>query len=153
MIWLFTRNFFEEGIAMGRKVCAIIGFGPGLGTAYAEIFKNAGYDLGLLSRSGADLGTGVATNTSVRAYECDAGEPDSIKDALASVQSELGPICWPWALCLRLLTRSAKRWSTPGSLTLKRSSESGPFMRLALSLIHISEPTRRTIPSRMPSAA
>ena len=77
---------------MGGKVCAIIGFGPGLGTAYAEIFKNAGYDLGLLSRSGADLGSDEATNTSIRTYKCDAGEPGSIKDALASVQNELGPI-------------------------------------------------------------
>ena len=77
---------------MAGKVCAIIGFGPGLGTAYAEIFKDAGYDLGLLSRSGADIGTDVATNTSVRAYKCDAGDPGSIQNTLASVQSDLGPI-------------------------------------------------------------
>ncbi|MBT8414150.1 MAG: hypothetical protein KJO30_07450 [Boseongicola sp.] len=41
---------------MARKLCAIIGFDPGLGTADAETFKDAGDDLGLLSRSGADLG-------------------------------------------------------------------------------------------------
>ncbi|MCA0930755.1 SDR family NAD(P)-dependent oxidoreductase [Ruegeria profundi] len=77
---------------MGGKVCAIIGFGPGLGTAYAEVFRDAGYSLGLLSRSGADLGGEEETNPSVRAFKCDAGNPDSLKDALASVQSELGPI-------------------------------------------------------------
>lgn len=77
---------------MGRKVCAIIGFGPGLGAAYADIFKDAEYDLALLSRTGADLGANEAPSTSVRAYKCDAGDPGSIKDALASVQSELGPI-------------------------------------------------------------
>ena len=77
---------------MGEKVCAIIGFGPGLGSAYAEVFRDAGYDLALLSRSGADLGGEETTVTSVRAVKCDAGNPDSIKGALALVQSELGPI-------------------------------------------------------------
>ena len=33
-------------------LCAIIGYGPGLGTAYAEVFERAGYNIALLSRSG-----------------------------------------------------------------------------------------------------
>ena len=77
---------------MSGKVCAIIGFGPGLGTAYAEVFKNAGYDLGLLSRSGVSLDGAEPTDTSIRAYKCDAGDPDSLKGALTSVQSDLGLI-------------------------------------------------------------
>ena len=77
---------------MGKKVCVIIGFGPGLGTAYAEIFKDAGYDLGLLSRSGATLDGAEPTDTLVRAYKCDAGDPDSLKSALAAAQSDLGEI-------------------------------------------------------------
>lgn len=77
---------------MGGKVCAIIGFGPGLGAAYAQTFSQAGYDLGLLSRSGAGFGGAEAPKRSVRAYECDAGNPDSLKAALSSVESDLGPI-------------------------------------------------------------
>ncbi|MEX0349667.1 MAG: SDR family NAD(P)-dependent oxidoreductase [Paracoccaceae bacterium] len=77
---------------MGGKVCAIIGFGPGLGTAYAETFHQAGYSLGLLSWSGARFDGVEATNTSVRAYKCDAGDPDNLKGALTSVQSDLGPV-------------------------------------------------------------
>jgi short-subunit dehydrogenase len=64
---------------MGGKVCAIIGFGPGLGTAYAATFSQAGYDLGLLSRSGACFGVAESLESSVRAYQSDAGNPDSIK--------------------------------------------------------------------------
>lgn len=81
-----------EEITMGGKVCAIIGFGPGLGTAYAETFSQAGYDLGLLSRSGARLDVAEAPERSVQTYQSDAGNPDSLKEALASVQSDLGPI-------------------------------------------------------------
>lgn len=77
---------------MDGKVCAIIGFGPGLGAAYAEIFKDAGYKLGLLSRSGASLDCAEPKDTSVRVYACDAGDPDSLKGALAAVQSDLGDI-------------------------------------------------------------
>ena len=79
---------------MGGKVCAIIGFGPGLGTAYAKTFKEAGYNLGLLSRSGSSIDDAEATNTSVsvRNYKCDAGCPDSLKTAIASVQREIGEI-------------------------------------------------------------
>ena len=77
---------------MGGKVCAIIGFGPGLGTAYAETFSQAGYDLGLLSRSGADFGGADASERSIRVFKCDAGDPDSLKGALTSAQSDLGTI-------------------------------------------------------------
>ena len=77
---------------MAGKVCTIIGFGPGLGTAYAQTFNQAGYSLGLLSRSGAGFEGEQAANTSVRAYKCDAGNPDNLKSALASVQGDLGPV-------------------------------------------------------------
>ena len=62
---------------MANKVCAIIGFGPGLGAAYAETFSRAGYSLGLLSRSGAGP---------------DGEENASLKEALTSIQSDLGEI-------------------------------------------------------------
>jgi NAD(P)-dependent dehydrogenase (short-subunit alcohol dehydrogenase family) len=74
------------------KVCLIIGFGPGLGTAYAQTFSEAGYALGLLSRSGAAGELSAETDRSVRSYACDAGDPGSLKDALASAQNDLGPI-------------------------------------------------------------
>ena len=77
---------------MGKQVCAIIGFGPGLGTAYAETFHHAGYDLALLSRSGAGFEPTATADGSVRAYSCDAGDPESLKAVLTSVESDLGEI-------------------------------------------------------------
>ena len=77
---------------MGGKVCAIIGFGPGLGTAYAETFRKAGYDLGLLSRSGAGLGDVQGRSPAVKSFSCDAGDPESLKGALMAVHNELGKI-------------------------------------------------------------
>ena len=77
---------------MKDKVCVIVGFGPGLGTAYAQVFSEAGYALGLLSRSEAGCELSTESDGSLRSYACDAGDPESLKDALASVQSDLGPI-------------------------------------------------------------
>lgn len=77
---------------MNDRVCVIIGFGPGLGAAYAQTFSEAGYALGLLSRSGSGSEHLKTTDTSVRSYMCDAGDPGSLKEALAAVQNDLGPI-------------------------------------------------------------
>ena len=76
---------------MGSNVCAIVGFGPGLGVAYAEVFQANGYDLALLSRSGAEF-EGEKGNTLVKSYACDAGNPESLKVALSSAQRHLGKI-------------------------------------------------------------
>ena len=73
-------------------LCAIIGFGPGLGTAYAEVFDNAGYDIALLSRSGASLASAGNSGSTVSAYPCDAGDPESLRSALLAVEDEQGPI-------------------------------------------------------------
>ena len=56
------------------KVCAIIGFGPGLGAAYADTFKNAGYKLALLSRSGAGPEEQDVSKPEVKAFVCDAAD-------------------------------------------------------------------------------
>lgn len=74
---------------MASKVCALIGYGPGLGASYAATFGRAGYDVAALSRSGG--GTDVEGAT-VRPYTCDAGDPDSVKAALTKVEDELGAI-------------------------------------------------------------
>jgi NAD(P)-dependent dehydrogenase (short-subunit alcohol dehydrogenase family) len=73
---------------MAGNVCAIIGFGPGLGTAYAKAFLDAGYKLALLSRSGGSL----EGESEAVALSCDASDPAAVTDCLERVESTLGPI-------------------------------------------------------------
>lgn len=76
---------------MAGMVCAIVGYGPGLGASYAATFAAAGYDLALLSRSG----TGPvedASGVKIKTNSCDASDPNSIKGALENVERDLGPI-------------------------------------------------------------
>ncbi len=77
---------------MHTKVCAIIGYGPGLGNAYAETFLKAGYRLALLSRSGIGLGKDYDTEKNVNAFSCDASDPESLKNAINLVEQKMGPI-------------------------------------------------------------
>jgi short-subunit dehydrogenase len=76
---------------MAGKTCAIMGFGPGLGAAYAATFAGAGYDLALLSRSAASAGQELEGAT-VRSYACDASDPDAVKASLDKIERELGTI-------------------------------------------------------------
>ena len=72
---------------MPRPLCTLIGFGPGLGTAYAETFRDAGYDLALLSRSGGEI---EATEGIAKGFACDASNPDSVQSTLLAVAEEMG---------------------------------------------------------------
>ncbi len=74
---------------MSGQVCAIIGYGPGLGTAYAKTFSDAGYELALLSRSGAEFDPDGGT---AKSYVTDAGDPETLQSTLAQAENELGPI-------------------------------------------------------------
>ncbi len=74
-----------------NKVCAIIGFGPGLGTAYASTFAQAGYSLALISRSGAGQGEDAGSDT-VRSYACNAGDPAALTTVLDRIEAEQGQI-------------------------------------------------------------
>lgn len=76
---------------MTNPVCAIIGFGSGLGASYAATFAKAGYDLALLSRSGASSAENVEGVT-INAYPCDAGDPGALTKALETVEADLGAI-------------------------------------------------------------
>lgn len=80
-------------MATDKKVCAVIGIGPGNGEACARKFGAEGYAVALLSRSdelskkiAADIGNGS------KAFVCDASLPESIARALADVKKELGEI-------------------------------------------------------------
>ncbi len=74
---------------MTEKTCVILGFGPGLGQAYANAFSESGYRLALLSRTAKSPS---ASNMDHIAIECDAANPASVQSALNDVEERLGPI-------------------------------------------------------------
>jgi len=75
--------------------CFIIGAGPGIGLAVAEVFAGEGYDIGLLSRGPSKLVSACAelrnsSGRKVRAFAADAGDELALKQGLDAARAELG---------------------------------------------------------------
>jgi len=78
------------------KTIAIVGFGPGISTAVAEKFGQAGFAVALVARNADRLAAGVealkAKGVAAAACPADAGDPAAIRAAIAKARAELGPI-------------------------------------------------------------
>ncbi len=76
-----------------KKVCAVVGVGPGNGAAYARRFSRDGYAVALLARS-----TGYSESLvpelagEARAFACDASDPDAVAAAFAAIEREMGAV-------------------------------------------------------------
>ena len=78
------------------KTIVVVGFGPGISTSVAERFGAAGFAVALVARSEARLAAGVAAlkakGVTAAAFTGDAGDPVSIRAAIARARAALGPI-------------------------------------------------------------
>lgn len=77
---------------MKKRVCVIIGVGPGNGVAFATRFAKEGYHLALLARS-KDLTLLLANKLgNASAYVCDVSDDHSIQQAFEQIHRDLGEI-------------------------------------------------------------
>jgi NAD(P)-dependent dehydrogenase (short-subunit alcohol dehydrogenase family) len=78
------------------RTIVVVGYGPGVSTAMAEKFGAEGFSVALVSRSEAKLAAGVealkAKGIAAGAFPADAGDPTSIRGAIAKARAALGPI-------------------------------------------------------------
>jgi NAD(P)-dependent dehydrogenase (short-subunit alcohol dehydrogenase family) len=75
-----------------KRVCAVVGVGPGNGAAFARRFTNEGYAVALLAR-GTELTSVLARELpGARAYACDVSEAGSVEKAFAAVRADLGEV-------------------------------------------------------------
>ena len=72
------------------------GYGPGISHATAQRFAREGYTIALVGRSTERLADGVARfkadGITATAYEADASDPALVREAVARIRNELGPI-------------------------------------------------------------
>jgi NAD(P)-dependent dehydrogenase (short-subunit alcohol dehydrogenase family) len=88
-------NVTEEHPIMPKTI-VVVGYGPGVSSSVAEKFGAEGLAVALVARGEAKLATGVAAlkakGISAGAFPADAGDPVSIRGAIAAARSALGPI-------------------------------------------------------------
>ncbi|MEO1089804.1 MAG: SDR family NAD(P)-dependent oxidoreductase [Pseudomonadota bacterium] len=77
-----------------RGVCAVVGVGPGIGAATVRRFAAEGYRVALLARRSEYIEDLAAEfpDCGARAYPCDAGDPETIAAAFASIASDMGSV-------------------------------------------------------------
>jgi NAD(P)-dependent dehydrogenase (short-subunit alcohol dehydrogenase family) len=78
------------------KTIVIVGYGPGVSASMAEKFGAEGFSVALVARGEAKLAAGVealkAKGIAAAAFRADAGDPVSIRGAIADARAALGPI-------------------------------------------------------------
>jgi NAD(P)-dependent dehydrogenase (short-subunit alcohol dehydrogenase family) len=74
-----------------KKLCVIVGVGPGNGAAFAYRFAKEGYQLALLARSD-EFTNNLALELNAKSYICDVSQSDSIQRAFSQITQELGEI-------------------------------------------------------------
>jgi NAD(P)-dependent dehydrogenase (short-subunit alcohol dehydrogenase family) len=76
----------------GRRVCAVVGVGPGNGAAFARRFAAEGCAVALLAR-GTEFTRKLAGELpGARAYACDVTDADSVARSFAAIRAELGEV-------------------------------------------------------------
>lgn len=77
---------------MSKPVCAVVGVGPGNGSAIARRFAAQGYAVALLARHGDRLADLERELDGARAYSCDATDAGQVKETFACIKREMGPV-------------------------------------------------------------
>jgi len=80
------------GLESGRRVCAVVGVGPGNGAAFARRFAAEGCAVALLARGTKLTGELAATLPEARAYACDVADAVSVARNFAAIRAELGEV-------------------------------------------------------------
>lgn len=79
-------------MSSSAKVCAIFGFGPGVGAAAARKWSSEGFKVALLSRTLEKVQAAEGTIPQSKGFACDVTKPAEIDSAVANIEKELGPI-------------------------------------------------------------
>ncbi len=77
---------------INKKVCAVVGVGPGNGAALGRRFAKEGYAVALLARTNATSGPLAAALPDARAYACDVTDPAAVTRAFDAIERDLGAV-------------------------------------------------------------
>ena len=75
---------------MSKKICVVIGLGPGLGSAYARRFSEGGYQVALLGRTQSTLDQYASMIENSMPVVCDVSDRDSVRAAFEIIRTKLG---------------------------------------------------------------
>lgn len=75
-----------------KKVCVVVGVGPGNGAAFVRRFASEGYAVALLARTTSTSEPLAAALGDARAYACDVTDAASVSATFDAIALDLGPV-------------------------------------------------------------
>jgi NAD(P)-dependent dehydrogenase (short-subunit alcohol dehydrogenase family) len=75
-----------------KKVCAVVGVGPGNGAALGRRFAKEGYAVALLARTTATSEPLAKSLPDARAYACDVSDAEQVAAVFEAIEREMGPV-------------------------------------------------------------
>ena len=75
-----------------KKVCVVVGVGPGNGAALGRRFSKENYAVALLARTTETSGPLAAHLADARAYSCDVTDAAAVAGAFDAIAREMGPV-------------------------------------------------------------
>lgn len=75
-----------------KRVCVVVGVGPGNGAALARRFAREGFAVALLARTTETSGPLAAALPGARAYACDVTDAAAVARTFDAVEQEMGPV-------------------------------------------------------------
>lgn len=78
--------------AATKRVCVVVGVGPGNGAALARRFSREGYRVALLARTTETSGPLAQELEDARAYACDVTDAASVQATFDALERDLGPV-------------------------------------------------------------
>jgi NAD(P)-dependent dehydrogenase (short-subunit alcohol dehydrogenase family) len=75
-----------------KKVCVVVGVGPGNGAALGRRFAQEGYAVALLARTEETSSSLASTLADARAYACDVSSAEAVAHTFAAIERDMGPV-------------------------------------------------------------
>lgn len=79
-------------MSTAKKVCAIFGYGPGLGAAIARKWSKEGFSVAIMSRTLEKVKAAEPVIPNSKGYACDVTNPQDIASTVSAIEKDLGPI-------------------------------------------------------------
>ena len=75
-----------------KKVCVVVGVGPGNGASLSRLFDREGYAVAMLARNAQFLNQLSAEIPGSLGLVCDVCDPAAIEDVFATIRNTLGEV-------------------------------------------------------------
>ena len=79
-------------LSSAAKVCAVFGYGKGIGAAVARKWSSEGYRVAIMARSMEKLSAAEQEIPNTKGFACDVTRPEAIDQTIEAIESSLGPV-------------------------------------------------------------